>query len=428
MMCNNFAGVHSNNYNHASTENITVIRRRTFLKGAGSLAASASVSSLAFGQGQQLSVGVVGGGIVGASVAMHLARAGAKVTLFEKLAPATGATAKSFAWINAFTNDPHYRALRLKSIYAYQELDREMQLQIVWGGAIHWAEDLAEAERMKANTAEFEQAGYPARLITPDDLSELAPNLRLGPFKVASYNSLDAHVDPVHATEKFLDAARLNGAEIIYPCEVTELRFAGDRLSGVSTTAGSYSLDRLIIAGGVDTPALAAQAGYTPPLIHAPGILVHTSKTRPLVEQVVEFPHMYFKQHRDGRITGTDEPYPPDIPEHLSIIQGPQEMPDDIRKLHGERILGKIRTRLSGAGDAVYERLTLGYRPMPQDSLPVVGFSPGNSNVYIAVMHSGVTLAAIMGRYITHEVINDDPIDELAPYRPDRFQELVNSN
>jgi glycine/D-amino acid oxidase-like deaminating enzyme len=150
---------------------------------------------------------------------MHLARAGAKVTLFEKLAPATGATAKSFAWINAFTNDPHYRALRLKSIYAYQELDREMQLQIVWGGAIHWAE---------------EQAGYPARLITPDDLAELAPNLRLGPFKVASYNSLDAHVDPVHATEKFLDAARLNGAEIIYPCEVTEARSRSCALQAIA--------------------------------------------------------------------------------------------------------------------------------------------------------------------------------------------------
>jgi glycine/D-amino acid oxidase-like deaminating enzyme len=36
-------------------------------------------------------------------------------------------------------------------------------------------------------------------------------------------------------------------------------------------------------------------------------------------------------------------------------------------------------------------------------------------------MHSGVTLAAIMGRYITHEITNDDLIDELAPYRPDRF-------
>ena len=396
------------------------IRRRTFLKGVGSLAAT-SVSSLAFGKSPKLSVGVVGGGIVGASIAMHLAKSGAQVTLFEKSAPAAGATSKSFAWINAFTSDPHYRALRLKSIAAYRALDQQVQLDITWGGAIHWAESLAEAEILKASVAELDQAGYPARMVTPDDLAELAPNLRLGPIDAASFHPLDGHMDPVHTTQRFLDHAQQHGADVVYPCEVTELRFNGDRLSGVSTTTGDYSLDRLVIAGGVDTPALAAQAGYTPPLIHAPGILVHTKPTRPLLGRVAETPHIYFKQHRDGRILGTDGYYAPDIPVHQGILQGPQQMPDDMRVMHGERILDKIKAHLAGAEDAAYDHLTLGFRPMPQDRYPIVGFSPGNSNVYIAVMHSGVTLAAIMGRYITHEITNDDLIDELAPYRPGRF-------
>jgi len=396
------------------------IRRRTFLKGVGSLAA-ASVSSLAFGKSPNLSVGVVGGGIVGASIAMHLARSGAQVTLFEKSAPAAGATSKSFAWINAFTSDPHYRALRLKSIAAYRALDQQVQLGITWGGAIHWAENLAEAEKLKASVAELDQAGYPARMVTPDDLAELAPNLRLGPIDAVSFHPLDGHMDPVHTTQRFLDHARQHGANVVHPCEVTELRFNGERLIGVSTTRGDYSLDRLVIAGGVDTPALAAQAGYTPPLIHAPGILVHTKPTRPLLGRVAETPHIYFQQHRDGRILGTDGYYAPDIPVHQGILQGPQQMPDDMRVMHGERILDKIKKKLAGAEDATYDHLTLGFRPMPQDRYPIVGYSPGNSNVYIAVMHSGVTLAAIMGRYITHEITNDDLIDELAPYRPGRF-------
>ncbi|MCH8335833.1 MAG: FAD-binding oxidoreductase [Proteobacteria bacterium] len=397
------------------------IERRTFLKGMGSLAAAASVNTLAFGQQQKISVGVVGGGIVGASIALHLAKAGAQVTLFEKTAPAAGATSKSFAWINAFTSDPHYRALRLKSINAYQELDRQLNLNIIWGGAIHWAINLAEAERMKASAAEFDQAGYDARMITPEELAALAPNVRLGPFDAALFSPLDGHMDPVDVTRKMLDAARDRGATIVHPCEVTVLRFKGDRLSGVSTTAGDYSLDRLVIAGGVDTPALAAQAGYTPPLTHAPGILIHTKPTTALVGRVIESPHIYFKQHRDGRIIGTDEAYAPDLPAHQGILEGPQEMPEEIRAMHGERILGKIKDKLPGATDAAYDHLTLGFRPMPQDRLPIVGASPGNSDVYIAVMHSGVTLAAIMGHYISHEIMQDDLIDELAPYRPDRF-------
>ncbi len=399
---------------------MVAIKRRGFLKGMGSLAA-ASVSPLALGQEREISVGVVGGGIVGAAIALYLSGMGARVTLFEKTAPAAGATSKSFAWINAFTSDPHYRALRLKSIHAYRELDRKLELNITWGGAIHWATDLAEAERMRASSAELDRAGYDARIIDAGELAALAPNLRLGPFEAATFHALDGHMDPVYVTRKMLDAARDQGATIVHPCEVTELRFNGDRLSGVATTAGTYSLDRMVIAGGVDTPTLAAQAGFTPPLIHAPGILIHTKPTTALLGRVVESPHIHFKQYPDGRIVGNDAYYPPESPAHHGILQGPQEMPEEIRVMHGERILGKIKEKLPGAGNAAYDHLTLGFRPMPQDRLPIVGFSPGNPDVYIAVMHSGVTLAAIMGRYISHEIMHDDLVDELAPYRPDRF-------
>ena len=355
-----------------------MIKRRTFLKGVGSLAA-ASVNTLAFGREQKLSVGVVGGGIVGASIAMHLSSAGADVTLFEKTAPASGATGKSFAWINAFTNDPHYRALRLKSIGAYHELDRQLDLNITWGGAIHWAPSLAESERMKASVAEFSQAGYDARIVDDEELAALSPNLRLGPFKAAMFNALDGHMDPVLVTTKLLNAAKRQGAEIVHPCEVRELQFHRSRLSGVSTTAGKYSLDKLVIAGGVDTPTLAEQAGYTPPLKHAPGILLHTRPTKAVIGRVVESPHMYFKQHPDGRIIGNDGYYAPDIPVHQDILRGPADMPVEMREMHGQRILASIIEKMPAASDANYDHLTLGYRPMPQDRLPIVGFSPASS-------------------------------------------------
>lgn len=384
------------------------------------MAAGAFVAPPAVAQAP-LTVGVVGGGILGASIALHLAAAGAKVTLFDKVGPAAGATGKSFAWINAYSTNPHYRALRLKSMAAWRDLDARYSLGVSWGGCIHWAESVADAERLKAEMAEFEQTGYPARTLAADELAGLAPGLDLGPFRAAAINPSDAHIDPVAVTRELLQQARRLGAELVYPCEVIDLDLAGTRLETVRTSRGDHRLDRLVIAGGVDTPALAGKAGFAPPLKHAPGILLHTTRIEPVLQQVVESPQMYFKQHRDGRIVGNDASYAPDIPAHAAILKRPQPMSKELRAMHGERILARVRQKLAGTEAAAYDHLTLGYRPMPEDGLPIAGFSPGSTDVYVAVMHSGVTLAPIMGRYVAHEILSDEHIDELAPYRPDRF-------
>ncbi len=393
------------------------INRRTFLKVAGGAAAS----PLAFGQGRSLTIGVVGGGIVGASIALHLAEAGAEVYLFEKNQPASGATGKSFAWINAHTSDPHYRALRMKSIDAYRELDQTLSLGVVWGGSISWVSSPAEAERLKADVRELDLDGYASEMIDVARLAELAPNIKLDSFEAAAFKLLDGHIDPVQATTRLLTAAMDIGATVLTSCEVFEIQFQGNRLTGVATTTGNFTLDRLVIAGGTDTPALASQAGYTPPLRHAPGILLHTTAQRPVFGRVIESPTMNIKQNPNGRLVGNDGAYAPDMPEHQEILRAVTGMPDEMRALHGNRILDLFKETLPGVVEANFDYLTLGYRPMPEDSLPVVGFSPSSSDVYIAVMHSGVTLAPIMGRYIAHELLTDETIAELAPYRPDRF-------
>ena len=58
---------------------------------------------------------------------------------------------------------------------------------------------------------------------------------------------------------------------------------------------------------------------------------------------------------------------------------------------------------------------------MPEDEYPIVGFVPDSSDVYVAVMHSGVTLAPIMGRMISREILDDISVATLDPYRPERF-------
>src|SRR5580700_4846939 len=127
------------------------MRRREFLHGAaGFTAYGLAAAAAAAAQPRALTVGVVGSGIVGASIALHLAQAGADVTLFEKQGPAKGATQNSFGFLNIFDLNKHYQALRLQSVLAYRDLDTPIQLGITWGGYINWANDPVEGESVRS--------------------------------------------------------------------------------------------------------------------------------------------------------------------------------------------------------------------------------------------------------------------------------------
>jgi glycine/D-amino acid oxidase-like deaminating enzyme len=67
------------------------------------------------------------------------------------------------------------------------------------------------------------------------------------------------------------------------------------------------------------------------------------------------------------------------------------------------------------------EKMTQGFRPMPADGFPIVGFAPGRRDLYLAVMHSGVTLGALMGRLAASEMLDGVKAEPLAPYRLERF-------
>lgn len=398
------------------------MRRRTFLGLAVATTAGTAIQS-AWARPRPLRVGIVGAGIVGASVAYHLAEAGAQVIVFEKTAPAAGATRNSFAWINAFVADAHYRAARLQSLLAYHDLDRRLGLAIAWGGYLNWASDASQAAAVRANGAQLDGSPYPVLSLTAADLAALSPQLTPGPVSAAIYSTIDGHLDPVHVTQRFLAAARARGAQLRCPCEVRALEFRHGRLASVLTSQGNFALDRLIVAAGVDTPRVLALCGYTLRLRHAPGILAHSAAMPELTRIIHDAPGgLSFKQMANGSIVGTDAPEPPDLPVHAGIRAGAMEFPDDaVRAVHGNRILGKIAAFLPAARAAPLEWLSLGFRPMPTDEFPVVGALPATPDVHVAVTHSGVTLAPILGRWMTAEIMDATRVEALAPYRPERF-------
>src|SRR5512147_3084819 len=118
------------------------LARRTLLQLLAGIAV-AGVPRFVRGAGDRIVI--AGGGIIGANLAYRLARRGAAVTLLERARPGGGATANSFAWINAtYSKQPWaYFNLNRLGIEAWQQLDRELpgELPLRWGGSVEWYAD-----------------------------------------------------------------------------------------------------------------------------------------------------------------------------------------------------------------------------------------------------------------------------------------------
>src|SRR5581483_1877026 len=196
--------------------------------------------------------------------------------------------------------------------------------------------------------------------------------------------------------------------------EVTGIDDRGGQLRAVRTTKGDIEADVLIIACGTDTPRIAAMAGARVPLKESPGVLVHTPPMPATLERVVLSPIAHMKQKPDGRIV-TGEGF------------GGTPTTNASREA-GERFLKTASAVLPVLGEIGVEKVTLGFRPLPQDEFPVIGFVPKRRDVYVTVMHSGVTLSPLVAQLAAVEILDRVDADPLAPYRPARFAQATSKS
>ena len=151
-------------------------------------------------------IAVIGAGIVGASIAWHLARRGAAVTVLDRGQPAGEATEKSFAWINATWGNPEpYFRLRFLSMQEWRRLEHELDgaLGVVWRGCLIW--DLADHD-LEEFATRHAAWGYDVRLVGRAEIAALEPGLVAPPAR-AAYAAGDATIEPVAATRALLAAA-----------------------------------------------------------------------------------------------------------------------------------------------------------------------------------------------------------------------------
>ena len=232
---------------------------------------------------------VVGGGIIGAAFAYHLAKAGLVVTLLDANKAAGGvATPKSWAWISASwgNSEPYFR-LRHHSMGLWKDLDKVVPgLNLRWCGGLLW--DLEE-EALRAFVKQQSGWGYGARLVDSAEAQRLEPALTRPPG-LAVHVAEEGVVEPVHAVGKLLLAASGLGADVLQGVRVKRLVEDGGRIIGVMTDDGVLEADHVVLAAGASTNDLLSPLGQTLAMDTPPGLLVHSEPVGEMLNGLVMSP------------------------------------------------------------------------------------------------------------------------------------------
>ena len=369
---------------------------------------------------QTKSVVIVGAGIIGAVLGYHLSRRdGIAVTLLERDVPGAGASGHSFAWVNGFGKDPReYHTLNRRSLDMWYRLayTLDADVGIRYGGEMRWENNPHRAAQLRQRVRQIQTWGYPCRLITRAEMLALEPHLHPGDVLAASLSEADIHVETDIFIDVCLRRACEAGAVVHSQTAVTGFVVRDGSVVAVKTVDAEFPCDVVVLASGVQTTELASLAQMQIPQQRSPGIVI---KTTPCVEvlhtvAVIHAPaidenhqHLHLRQLSDGS---------------LRIGQGTQEgINRDDSQRHADALLERARTYLPTIGDAQAIPTPVGYRPMPLDGFPVLGFTESVRNLYVALMHSGVTLAPLVGEMATLEIVDGVGVDWFAPYRPERF-------
>src|ERR1700693_4903714 len=166
---------------------------------------------------------IIGAGIIGASIAWHLARAGARVTVIDASEPGGIATRNSWAWINASWGNPEpYFRLRIRAMDDWHRLEREVSdLHVGWVGSLLWE---LPPEDLKDFQAGHSAWGYDVRIVERAEIHRIEPHLA-DPPKFAVHAPIEGAVKPLATSRALLAGADARGTKVIANNPVSSLIF-----------------------------------------------------------------------------------------------------------------------------------------------------------------------------------------------------------
>ena len=357
---------------------------------------------------------VVGAGIVGSAIAMHLAERGLDPVVVDPARPERTTSARSFASLSAFGADPvGYYELACAGMAGWSGWARRLgEIGFRRGGQLRWASDPEEGRELAEQTERARSQGYPVMPVDQAEVRGLLPGAEPGPVAAACYAPRDGQVEPALVVAACRAATAAAGGRLLLG-EPARVRLDE---GGIRVEVGERALRpaTAVLAAGAESVTVARAVGLDIPTVASPGLLVETEPLPAFTDMVVYLPggpgpRVHLRQRADGSV--------------LLGERSQETVARDLSQRHARAMLGQAARFLPVLGGARITRTLLAWRSMPADRLPIVGQVPGLDGLYLAVTHSGVTLAPVLGRLVADEIATGEPAWLLAPFRPGRFAE-----
>ena len=361
---------------------------------------------------------VVGGGVIGTSVAFHLAEAGVDVCLVERNELASGSTSRAAGGFRAQFSDSLNIAISLRSIEAFArfherpggEIDRH---QVGYLFLLDREEDVSAFE---ASVALQNELGVPSRFVSVDEAAQLCPLAGLDGVIAATYCPLDGHASPEAVTQSYASAARTHGGTVVTGCRVTGIDAEDGSIRRVETGAGSIETHAVVCAAGVWSPGVAAHVGVELPVQPYLREIGYTGAAEHLPDEIpltVDFSSgFYFHREGPGLLFGmADREQQPGFDTRSD--------PDWL-----EKVIAVAERRLPSLLDMGIAGGWTGFYEVTPDHNALVGETRSVQRFLYATGFSGhgFLQGPAVGEIVRDLVLGREPFVDIAPLSVERFE------